>query len=156
MPFVAIASATDLIKSSLTLQANLFQLFHPIGGVCANSSRGFCALAWLAKKAAAIKANPRIFPRFQFISFLLWTLPSDLERTPGSPGSTPATVEHWQYNFRFRGNKAAGLTQLPPFVCPTDKWQEQNIPSRCLTHRSSSRRIFRAEARCTGSTLRAI
>jgi hypothetical protein len=29
--------AIDLIKTSLTLHPNLFQLFHPIGGICANS-----------------------------------------------------------------------------------------------------------------------
>jgi hypothetical protein len=30
------ASAICRIRSSLTLQPNLFQLFHPIGGVLAN------------------------------------------------------------------------------------------------------------------------
>src|SRR6266576_2836747 len=36
MPDFTIASAIDLIMSSLTLQANLFQLFHPMGGVSAS------------------------------------------------------------------------------------------------------------------------
>src|SRR5438270_10781157 len=35
IPLVTIASAMDLIMSSLTLQPNLFQLFQPIGGVSA-------------------------------------------------------------------------------------------------------------------------
>src|SRR5215213_1978951 len=35
MPLVTIASAISLISFSLTLQANLFQLFQPIGGVLA-------------------------------------------------------------------------------------------------------------------------
>jgi hypothetical protein len=36
MPFEPIASAVSLITFSLTSQANLFQLFHPIGGVGAS------------------------------------------------------------------------------------------------------------------------
>src|ERR1700693_1393647 len=37
MPEATIASAICRIRSSLTLQPNLFQLFHPIGGVLANA-----------------------------------------------------------------------------------------------------------------------
>src|SRR5580700_10266024 len=37
MPDFTIASAVCLMRSSLTLQANLFQLFHPIGGVGASA-----------------------------------------------------------------------------------------------------------------------
>src|ERR1700692_2158232 len=36
MPDFTIASAICRIKSSLTLHANLFQLFHPMGGVRAS------------------------------------------------------------------------------------------------------------------------
>src|SRR5437016_11375139 len=45
MPDFTIASAMPLIMSSLTLQANLFQLFHPMGGVSARLKEGaaFCA-----------------------------------------------------------------------------------------------------------------
>src|SRR5689334_12730350 len=43
MPLVTIASAMSLISFSLTLQANLFQLFQPIGGVLARPLS--CALA---------------------------------------------------------------------------------------------------------------
>src|ERR1700746_530104 len=45
MPDFTIASAMPLIMSSLTLQANLFQLFHPIGGGNARFAEGaaFCA-----------------------------------------------------------------------------------------------------------------
>src|SRR5208282_5578542 len=38
IPDFTIASAICLIVSSLTLQANLFQLFHPIGGVAARGA----------------------------------------------------------------------------------------------------------------------
>src|ERR1700687_571554 len=57
MPLPAIASAICLIKSSLTLQANLFQLFQPIGGVLArplsrarNSPGGRQAMNKMQKK----------------------------------------------------------------------------------------------------------
>src|SRR5437868_12707745 len=36
MPDLTMASVMDLIRSSLTLQPNLFQLFQPIGGVGAS------------------------------------------------------------------------------------------------------------------------
>src|SRR5579863_1001209 len=59
MPLLTIASAIDLIRSSLTLQPNLFQLFQPIGGVSASPPLGAfadwlpCAFATepIAKKA---------------------------------------------------------------------------------------------------------
>src|SRR3954462_3428199 len=38
MPEATIASAVSRINASLTLQPNLFQLFHPIGGVLASCS----------------------------------------------------------------------------------------------------------------------
>src|SRR5277367_6136498 len=40
MPDFTTASAMPLIKSSLTLQANLFHEFHPIGGVRARLAEG--------------------------------------------------------------------------------------------------------------------
>src|ERR1700676_440996 len=40
MPDFTTASAMPLIKSSLTLQANLFQEFHPMGGVSARFAEG--------------------------------------------------------------------------------------------------------------------
>src|ERR1700751_3368250 len=40
MPDFTMASAMPLIMSSLTLQANLFQLFQPIGGVRARLAEG--------------------------------------------------------------------------------------------------------------------
>jgi hypothetical protein len=45
MPDRTIASAISLIKLSLTLQANLFQLFQPIGGVLARPLSSAFALA---------------------------------------------------------------------------------------------------------------
>src|ERR1043166_7425152 len=44
MPLVPIASAISLISFSLTLQANLFQLFQPIGGVLARPLSCACTL----------------------------------------------------------------------------------------------------------------
>lgn len=38
MPDETMASAISLMRVSLTLQPNLFQLFHPIGGVAASDS----------------------------------------------------------------------------------------------------------------------
>src|ERR1700693_5393500 len=40
MPDFTTASSMPLIKSSLTLQANLFQEFHPMGGVSARFAEG--------------------------------------------------------------------------------------------------------------------
>src|SRR5579863_3247185 len=47
MPDFTIASAVCLMRSSLTSHANLFQLFHPIGGVGANAES--CATTWEAE-----------------------------------------------------------------------------------------------------------
>src|SRR6266404_3238348 len=48
----------DLIKSSLTLQANLFQLFHPIGGVNATPlSHARVSLASKSMPTAAVSRN---------------------------------------------------------------------------------------------------
>src|SRR5262249_831505 len=49
MPDFTIASAIPRIISSLTLQPNLFQLFHPMGGVSARLADG---AAFCAKRAA--------------------------------------------------------------------------------------------------------
>src|SRR5579864_896933 len=51
MPDFTIPSAMLLIRSSLTLQANLFQLFHPMGGVSARFAEGaeFCAQSGMEK-----------------------------------------------------------------------------------------------------------
>src|SRR6266404_6439216 len=52
----------DLIKSSLTLQANLFQLFHPIGGVKATPSSH--ARASLAPKSMPNAVSINIVTRY--------------------------------------------------------------------------------------------
>src|ERR1700756_4036097 len=51
MPDFTMPSAMLLIRSSLTLQANLFQLFHPMGGVRARFAEGaeFCAQSGMEK-----------------------------------------------------------------------------------------------------------
>src|ERR1039458_10820884 len=53
MPEVTMASAIWRIRSSLTLQANLFQLFHPIGGVLAS----VLAAAWMESVDIAIERS---------------------------------------------------------------------------------------------------
>src|SRR5579863_9101697 len=61
MPDLTTASAIPLMRSSLTLQANLFQEFHPIGGVSARFADG-AGFSWakrvaLNSKVAAIPAR---------------------------------------------------------------------------------------------------
>ncbi len=56
------ASAADLTTSSFTLHANLFQLFHPIGGVCAtplSEALARIASGALAHTSKKIEASPR-------------------------------------------------------------------------------------------------
>jgi hypothetical protein len=70
MPFETIASAACLIRSSLTLQANLFQLFQPMGGVRArplSSARNSPAAT--RKPRAAIPQATR--PMCTFIFMIL-------------------------------------------------------------------------------------
>src|SRR6185369_2637565 len=55
MPLLTIASAVSRMSCSLTLQANLFQLFQPIGGVCANELPG----ADCAASAPLLQTIPR-------------------------------------------------------------------------------------------------
>jgi hypothetical protein len=57
MPLETMASAACLIRSSLTLQANLFQLFQPIGGVRANPLSSARNSPAATKKPSA--ANPK-------------------------------------------------------------------------------------------------
>src|SRR5580698_3148660 len=65
MPDFTMASAVWRIKSSLTLQPNLFQLFHPIGGVgarvafCANNA-GVRLNAMTANKTSILDFTSRI------------------------------------------------------------------------------------------------
>src|SRR5579864_6595828 len=49
MPDFSMPSAIARIRSSLTLQANLFQLFQPMGGVSARLADGeeFCEETWV-------------------------------------------------------------------------------------------------------------
>src|SRR5262252_11032343 len=59
IPLETIASAMDLIISSLTLQPNLFQLFQPMGGVSATplSHARACGTAQTMEKTAKKNAN---------------------------------------------------------------------------------------------------
>src|SRR5215831_2974002 len=69
IPLETIASAMDLIISSLTLQPNLFQLFQPIGGVSATPlSQAFATgekakRKIVAKKMENILAGKLVFMR---------------------------------------------------------------------------------------------
>src|SRR6516164_687834 len=99
MPFPAIASATDLIRSSLTLQANLFQLFQPIGGVWARESRSECAPAWLESRMAASSSQTKRCFAKRFIERLPVTFPSDEERALDSLGSMPGEYGHSEHIF---------------------------------------------------------
>ena len=56
IPVATIASAVSIISFSLTLQANLFQLFQPIGGVMASPSN-FWATATIVSKLIANASN---------------------------------------------------------------------------------------------------
>src|ERR1700740_3080348 len=99
MPLVVMASATDLIRSSLTLQPNLFQLFQPMGGVRAMASRSDCANAWAEQRAAASSAKSerkRLFG-MPIIEPLPRIFRSDEERAPDSLASMQGVCEHSQH-----------------------------------------------------------
>src|SRR4051812_43724534 len=65
------ASAVWRIRSSLTLQANLFQLFQPICGERARSSN-FCALAGPKPAMLASRARRAAIRRRDFIEWSPW------------------------------------------------------------------------------------
>ena len=67
MPDFTIASAIDLIMSSLTLQANLFQLFHPIGGVRASLAEMLSSA--IRGVATSVSANNARTARFDDMVF---------------------------------------------------------------------------------------
>ena len=60
MPLETMASAACLMRSSLTLQANLFQLFQPMGGVRASplSSAGISLGMARMPKTNAVRGAP--------------------------------------------------------------------------------------------------
>src|ERR1019366_3922537 len=69
MPLETMASAACLIRSSLTLQENLFQLFQPMGGVRANPlSRARNSPAATRKPSAAIPKAARTMRTFVSMS----------------------------------------------------------------------------------------
>src|SRR5947199_9962699 len=57
MPDVTIASAAARTVFSSTLQANLFQLFHPMGGVCARPLGALLTTFWVVSPAQAFCAT---------------------------------------------------------------------------------------------------
>src|ERR1700751_5348574 len=64
MPDFTTASAMPLIRSSLTLQANLFHEFQPMGGVSARFAEGevfSCALIPVTRSSMHTKAEDRAF-----------------------------------------------------------------------------------------------
>src|SRR5208282_2508678 len=71
MPDFTMASAICRIKSSLTLQANLFQLFHPMGGVGAKAAS--CANNI---EAGANKTMAKSVSVLALTSFMFFCVPS--------------------------------------------------------------------------------
>src|SRR5690349_6095293 len=57
IPDETIASAAPFTRSSLTLQPNLFQVFHPIGGVSAKPLDGGVCAKVMAETNAETMAN---------------------------------------------------------------------------------------------------
>src|SRR5580704_2446979 len=87
MPLETTASAACLIRSSLTLQANLFQLFQPIGGVRASPLSSACILlAARRQRVARVRVMRVIRPvgAFVFMSF---------DYHIAAAGGAPAAVE---------------------------------------------------------------
>src|ERR1700691_30064 len=77
MPLETMASAACLIRSSLTLQANLFQLFQPMGGVRASPLSSACKLPVAARKPrAAIPTAARPMRTFMFMSLAYHIAPA--------------------------------------------------------------------------------
>ncbi len=58
MPVATIASAVSRTICSLTLQANLFQLFQPIGGVSARPFGALLTTSWVVS-ASGVRGRPR-------------------------------------------------------------------------------------------------
>src|SRR5260221_12038021 len=64
MPDLTIASAIPRTSSALTLQPNLFQVFHPMGGVSArplDTELSCASTAALSDNAKTIKINNLLF-----------------------------------------------------------------------------------------------
>src|SRR5215469_1596819 len=99
MPLVAIASATDLTRSSLTLQANLFQLFQPIGGVWARLSRSDCAqmAEGLSARTSSASSHTQRLLRRRFIESLPRIFPSDEEPVPDLLAPMQGECEHSEH-----------------------------------------------------------
>src|SRR5215469_5282 len=100
MPLVATASATDLMRSSLTLQANLFQLFQPIGGVGASVLRSIWALA-----KADNRKKKRAEVAIRRMSGLSWAMRGHCigsaqgNRWVSAPGESPDLFENFIAKF---------------------------------------------------------
>src|SRR6516162_1897423 len=99
MPFPAIASATDLIRSSLTLQANLFQLFQPMGGVWARLSRWDCAQVaeGLSARTSSASSHTQRQLRRPFIESPPRIFPADEVRVPDLLAPMPGECEHSEH-----------------------------------------------------------
>src|SRR3954464_15812393 len=78
------ASAVCRIRSSLTLQPNLFQLFHPSCGVRARSSN-FCACAGPKPARLASRARRAATRISDFIGWIPW-LSETTGQVPGCAG----------------------------------------------------------------------
>src|SRR6266446_4470551 len=96
IPLVTIPSAIDLIKSSLTLQPNLFQLFHPIGGVSATPLSQACASVAAKRTAArhAIKHGAR-WRRLEVV--IAFPQKAKMRRDVRSPCRSTANLVYSEY-----------------------------------------------------------
>src|SRR5258706_7179639 len=78
MPDFPIASAICRIMSSLTLQPNLFQLFHPMGGVRTTLAEG---RSWAMSETAPARSD-RITTTERVIDCLVQSIFSRFNRLP--------------------------------------------------------------------------
>ena len=112
MPVVTIASAMPLIRLSLTSHPNLFQLFHPMGGVSASPLFTGCAgtgpgAAMVAAELATTTAESSVTIEFMGGSYG--------ERTMTSVycGSTFSKKRPWNCPGRKRGRLRATVCGTP-------------------------------------------
>src|SRR5712692_1004817 len=81
MPLLTRASAADLTRSSLTLQAKRFQLFQPIGGVRARPFSRACAGGTQKRiPTDRIRLSKHDFLKRAFISFHRFLVPRFFEK----------------------------------------------------------------------------
>src|SRR6185503_5075313 len=100
MPELAMASAICRISDSLMLQPNVFQLFHPIGGVRATPFSRACAAPGASVAApgsrSSAAASMVVKRLMDYRLVQIWLVaPVQVDRTTGLPLAVPAlTARH--------------------------------------------------------------